>query len=214
MIIRAYHTANGDPRKRVIIPDTAHGTNPATVAMCGYEVTTVPSDERGGVDMEALRAALGPDVAAIMLTNPNTLGLFDENICEISAPRPRGRRARLLRRRQPERGHGHEPPGRHGLRRPAHQPAQDVLHAARRGRARAPVRCASRTSSPTSCPDRSPRATPTARSRWSRPRGRSAGCARSRATRACSSAPTRTCARRAPRGSRRSPSRRSSPPTT
>jgi glycine dehydrogenase subunit 2 len=84
MIIRAWHTANGDPRKRVIIPDTAHGTNPATVAMCGYDVTTVPSDSAGGVDLEALEAALGPDVAAIMLTNPNTLGLFDPNICEIN----------------------------------------------------------------------------------------------------------------------------------
>ncbi len=84
MMVRAWHSANGDPRKRVIIPDSAHGTNPATVAMCGYEVVTVPSDERGGVDLEALRGELGPDVAAVMLTNPNTLGLFDENICEIT----------------------------------------------------------------------------------------------------------------------------------
>lgn len=84
MCIRAYHVANGDPRRRVVIPDAAHGTNPATVAMCGYEVTTVPSDERGGVDLGALRAAMGPDVAALMLTNPNTLGLFDENIAEIT----------------------------------------------------------------------------------------------------------------------------------
>jgi len=84
MVIRAYHTAQGDPRKRVLIPDAAHGTNPATVTMCGYETVTVPSDERGGVDMEALRAALDVDVAAIMLSNPNTLGLFDENIVAIT----------------------------------------------------------------------------------------------------------------------------------
>ncbi len=84
MTIRAYHEANGDPRKRVIIPDSAHGTNPATVAMCGYEVTTIPSDERGGVDPGALEAALDTDVAALMLTNPNTLGLFDENISRIT----------------------------------------------------------------------------------------------------------------------------------
>ena len=84
MVFRAYHAANGDVRKRVVIPDSAHGTNPATVAMCGYEVTTIPSNERGGVDMEALRAALDTDVAAFMLTNPNTLGLFDENISEIT----------------------------------------------------------------------------------------------------------------------------------
>ncbi len=84
MVIRAYHVANGDARKRVIIPDAAHGTNPATVAMCGYSVTQVPSDARGGVDLQALAAALDTDVAAIMLTNPNTLGLFDENIVEIT----------------------------------------------------------------------------------------------------------------------------------
>jgi glycine dehydrogenase subunit 2 len=84
LAIRAYHVANGDARARVIVPDSAHGTNPATVAMCGYEVTQVPSDERGGVDLEALRRALDTDVAAIMLTNPNTLGLFDENILAIT----------------------------------------------------------------------------------------------------------------------------------
>jgi len=85
LTIRAYHTANGDPRKRVLVPDSAHGTNPATVAMCGYEVVQVPSNERGGVDLEALRSLLDTDVAAIMLTNPNTLGLFEENILAITA---------------------------------------------------------------------------------------------------------------------------------
>ena len=84
LCIRAYHADNGNARRRVIIPDTAHGTNPATVSMAGYEATQVPSDARGGVDVDALRSALGPDVAAIMLTNPNTLGLFDENVCEIT----------------------------------------------------------------------------------------------------------------------------------
>ena len=85
LAIRAYHTANGDPRRRVLVPDSAHGTNPATVAMCGYEVVQVPSNERGGVDMEALKGLLDTDVAAIMLTNPNTLGLFEENILAITA---------------------------------------------------------------------------------------------------------------------------------
>jgi glycine dehydrogenase subunit 2 len=85
MVFRAYHEAQGDARKRVIIPDAAHGTNPATVAMCGYEVTTIASDANGGVDLERLRAALDTDVAALMLTNPNTLGLFDPNIVEICA---------------------------------------------------------------------------------------------------------------------------------
>jgi glycine dehydrogenase subunit 2 len=85
LTIRAYHTANGDPRRRVLVPDSAHGTNPATVAMCGYEVVQVPSDERGGVDVAALKRLLDTDVAALMLTNPNTLGLFDENILEITS---------------------------------------------------------------------------------------------------------------------------------
>jgi len=85
LAIRAYHVAQGDPRKRVLVPDSAHGTNPATVAMCGYEVVQVPSDERGGVDLDALTRLLDTDVAAIMLTNPNTLGLFDENILAITS---------------------------------------------------------------------------------------------------------------------------------
>lgn len=85
MVIRAAHEARGDARKKVIIPDTAHGTNPASVAMCGYEVVTILSDEKGQVDIEALKSALDEDVAAFMLTNPNTVGLFDENILEITA---------------------------------------------------------------------------------------------------------------------------------
>jgi glycine dehydrogenase subunit 2 len=84
MCFRAYHVDRGDARKKVLIPDSAHGTNPATVSMCGYEVVTIPGDERGGVDMEVLGSALDTDVAAVMLTNPNTLGLFDPNILEIT----------------------------------------------------------------------------------------------------------------------------------
>ncbi len=84
LLMRAYHDANGEQRRRVIIPDSSHGTNPASVTLGGYEVTTVPSNERGLVDLDALRAALGPDVAGIMLTNPNTVGLFEEQIVEIA----------------------------------------------------------------------------------------------------------------------------------
>ena len=84
LLMRAFHTANGDPRRRVLIPDSAHGTNPASVTLGGYEVTTIPSNERGLVDLDALKAALGPDVAGIMLTNPNTVGLFEEEIIEIA----------------------------------------------------------------------------------------------------------------------------------
>jgi glycine dehydrogenase subunit 2 len=85
LLMRAYHDAHGEERRRVIIPDSAHGTNPASVTLGGYEVTTVPSDSRGCVDMVALRAVLDRDVAGIMLTNPNTLGLFEEDIEEIAA---------------------------------------------------------------------------------------------------------------------------------
>jgi len=84
MVFRAALTARGDARKKVIIPDTAHGTNPASVAMCGWETVTIASNEQGGVDLDALRAALDTDVAAFMLTNPNTVGLFDPNIVEIT----------------------------------------------------------------------------------------------------------------------------------
>lgn len=84
MVIRAAHTAKGDPRKTVVIPETAHGTNPATVSMCGYETVTIPSDGDGFVDLDALKAVLDTDVAAFMLTNPNTLGLFDPQILEIT----------------------------------------------------------------------------------------------------------------------------------
>lgn len=85
LLMRAYHQANGDPRRRILIPDSAHGTNPASVTLGGYDVTTIPSNDRGLVDFGALKAALGPDVAGIMLTNPNTLGLFEEEISEIAA---------------------------------------------------------------------------------------------------------------------------------
>jgi len=84
MMIRAYHDERGDHRTRVIVPDSAHGTNPASAAMCGYTVVTVPSDARGNIDHGALRRAADGSVAALMLTNPNTLGLFEEGITEVA----------------------------------------------------------------------------------------------------------------------------------
>jgi glycine dehydrogenase subunit 2 len=84
LLIKAYFQNKGDhARKKVIVPDTAHGTNPATAAMCGFEVVEIGSNAKGLVDIEALKAVLGPDTAAIMLTNPNTLGLFEEEIRSI-----------------------------------------------------------------------------------------------------------------------------------
>ena len=84
MVFRAALTERGDARKKVVIPDTAHGTNPASVTMCGWETVTVPSNEDGGVDLDALKAALDTDVAAFMLTNPNTVGLFEPQILAIT----------------------------------------------------------------------------------------------------------------------------------
>jgi len=84
LIMRAFHEANGDARRRVIIPDSAHGTNPASVSLAGYEAVEVRSDERGLVDFEALLQVLDEDVAGLMLTNPNTLGLFERDIVRIA----------------------------------------------------------------------------------------------------------------------------------
>jgi glycine dehydrogenase subunit 2 len=84
LIARAYHDSRGDDRSEVIVPASAHGTNFATAAMAGYDVVELPSGEDGRVDMEALEAAVGEDTAALMLTNPNTLGLFERDIAEIA----------------------------------------------------------------------------------------------------------------------------------
>ncbi len=84
LLMRAYHESRGSVRTKVIIPDSAHGTNPASVTLGGYQAVTVPSDGRGCVDMAALAAVLDEDVAGIMLTNPNTLGLFEEDIAAIA----------------------------------------------------------------------------------------------------------------------------------
>ncbi|NLB60871.1 MAG: aminomethyl-transferring glycine dehydrogenase subunit GcvPB, partial [Clostridiales bacterium] len=85
MLIRAYHESKNDiDRKVIIVPDAAHGTNPATAAMAGYKIKEIKSAKDGGVDLDALRAAVGPDTAGLMLTNPSTLGLFEKNITEVA----------------------------------------------------------------------------------------------------------------------------------
>ena len=84
LIIRAYHQARGDlKRNKILIPDSAHGTNPATSAMSGFEVVGITTDAKGNVDLDALKAVLDDTVAGLMLTNPNTLGLFDQNVEEV-----------------------------------------------------------------------------------------------------------------------------------
>ena len=85
LLIKQYHDARGDKKRtKIIVPDSAHGTNPATAAMCGYDVVNIASGPDGCVDLDALRAALGEDTAGLMLTNPNTVGIFDRNILEIT----------------------------------------------------------------------------------------------------------------------------------
>jgi len=84
LMIRAYHTARHNPRKYVLIPDSAHGTNPASATISGYEVQSIPSDETGQVDLARLREKMTAEVACLMLTNPNTLGIFESRIREIA----------------------------------------------------------------------------------------------------------------------------------
>ena len=85
LLIRSYHLAKGDTKRtKIIVPDSAHGTNPASATMAGFSVVPVKSNDLGGVDLDALREAVGDDTAGLMLTNPNTLGIFDPNILEIT----------------------------------------------------------------------------------------------------------------------------------
>ncbi len=85
MVIKAYHEKNGDfKRDKIIVPDSAHGTNPATAAMAGYKIIEIKSNKHGLVDVEALKAVVGDDTAGLMLTNPNTLGIFEKEIKEIA----------------------------------------------------------------------------------------------------------------------------------
>lgn len=84
MVIKKYFEVKGEKRKKVIIPDSAHGTNPASAHLCGFDVVPVKSNEKGQVDIDALKTLLDSDVAGIMMTNPNTLGIYEENVLEIS----------------------------------------------------------------------------------------------------------------------------------
>ena len=85
LLIRKYHQERNDSKRvNIIVPDSAHGTNPASAVMAGFKVINIPSNDKGGVDLEALRNAVGEDTAGLMLTNPNTVGLFDPNILEIT----------------------------------------------------------------------------------------------------------------------------------
>ena len=138
MAIKAAIEARGEgaTRRVVLVPDSAHGTNPATAALIGYSVRPVPAGADGNVSAEGVRAALAPDVAAIMLTNPNTCGLFERQIVEIAEAVRAAGAVFLLRRRKLQRCGRQDPSGRSRRRRDAHQPAQDILDPAWRRRSR------------------------------------------------------------------------------
>ncbi|MFF2455343.1 aminomethyl-transferring glycine dehydrogenase subunit GcvPB [Peribacillus simplex] len=84
MMVKAYHAQKGETRTKVLVPDSAHGTNPASASVAGFQTITIPSDKNGLVDLAELKKHVGPDTAALMLTNPNTLGLFEKEIVEIA----------------------------------------------------------------------------------------------------------------------------------
>ena len=115
-MFKAYHHAREDyGRDEIIVPDAAHGTNPATAAMCGLKVREIATGKDGDIELDTLDAALGPRTAGIMLTNPSTLGVFERKILEISKRVSRCRRSALLRRRQPQCLAGQGAARRHGL---------------------------------------------------------------------------------------------------
>ncbi len=84
LIVRKYHTQKGNPRKYVLVPDSAHGTNPASCTLAGYITKPIKSNEKGLISLTDLKKNLNEEVAAFMVTNPNTLGLFESEICEIT----------------------------------------------------------------------------------------------------------------------------------
>ena len=200
LLTRAYHADRGEERSKVLAPDTAHGTNPASVTMAGYEVVKVATDGRGGVDLDDLRSKVDDQVACLMLTNPNTLGLFDENIAEITRMVRDAGGTLYYDGANLNAIMGHTRPGRHGVRHRPRQPPQVVLPAARGRRAGGgadrrlgPDRALPARPAPGPHPGRRTAPAPPSTSTTSG-RSRSAGCAASRATSASSSAPTPTSA--------------------
>ena len=209
LLTRAYHADRGEERTKVLTPDSAHGTNPATVTMAGYEVVKVALDADGGVDLDDLRAKTDESVACLMLTNPSTLGIFDQNIEEMAEivheawARRCTTTARTSTRSWATRG-------------PATWASTSCTSTCTRrspsrtaAAARAPGRSPCRTASSRSCRARRScagrlrtvdRPSTTSTSATGRTRSRSASCAAFRATTACSCAPTPTSARWAPRG--------------
>ena len=134
LIVRAYHQSKGNARKKILIPDSAHGTNPATAAMVNYAVENLKSDSRGMVDTAALTAQMNEDVAALMLTNPNTLGVFEQEIHKIADILHTKGGLLYMDGANMNALVGKARPGDFGVERHAPQPAQNFLHSAWRRR--------------------------------------------------------------------------------
>jgi glycine cleavage system protein P-like pyridoxal-binding family len=135
-VIRAYYKDHGQPKRRIVLaPDTAHGTNPASCAMCGAGVINIKSLPNGLTDLEDLKAHLNDEVAAVMVTNPNTVGKFDSHIVEMAKLIHDAGAFPVSRRRQHERDSRHRAAGRFWRRCDALQHAQNLQHAARLRRA-------------------------------------------------------------------------------
>ena len=215
MLMRAYFADRGEGEQRdtIITADTAHGTNPASVTMAGYKLEKVATTDRGNLDLDDLRAKVNERTAGLMLTNPSTLGLFDEDIVEVAEIFHDAGALALLRRRQPQRGRRQVAARRHGLRHRPLQPPQDVLAAARRRRAgrRAGGGARRPGAVPALAAGRARRRRLPARPRPAR--SRSAACAASPARSASSCARTPSCAPTAPT-CRRCPRRPCSTRTT
>ena len=205
LLTRAYHEDRGEQRTKVLTPDTAHGTNPATVTMAGYEVVKVGTDEHGGVDIDDLRAKADDQVACLMLTNPNTLGLFDRNIEEIASIVHEVGGTLYYDGANLNAVMGISRPGDMGF---------DIVHYNLHKTFTQPHGGGGPGAGPIACSDRIEPFLPRPQvvrtrdrqrlrartSRWTTTGpSRSARCAASRATSACSCAPTRTSARWAPR---------------
>ena len=167
LMMRAYHLDRGDTqRRKVLVPDSAHGTNPATAAMCGFHTVSIPSDANGDIDLAKLQAELDDTVVGLMLTNPNTLGLFEKQLREVTDAVHNVGGLSLRGRRKPERHPRQGQAGRHGLRRGPHQFAQDVFHAHGYRRGPEPARSSSTRAGTLPCHRRSSSSVKTAPSRW------------------------------------------------
>ena len=133
MIIKAYHENRGDfKRRKIIVPDSAHGTNPASAALAGFDIINVKSDAKGMVDIEALSGLLDCETAGLMLTNPNTVGIFDTNIKTIADMVHKAGGLLYYDGANMNAIMENIAAGRHGIRRSAFKPAQDFQHSARR----------------------------------------------------------------------------------